>query len=150
MFDLTAHGITEGFRDGIAADRNGNLWVACFGTGKVTQETKTVKGFQILRIFVVFKYVQIAEVKPSLSGGSCTLLGTITFLGSKSVTACCFGGDSLGDLFVTTAKMWDDEAASPNAGSLFVIRGVRSHGDGWPVIGMPGREAVVADVAAKN
>ncbi len=89
-------------------------------------------------------------MKPSLSGGSGTLLGTITFPGSKSVTACCFGGDSLGDLFVTTAKMWDDETASPNAGSLFVVRGVRSHGDGRPVIGMPGREAAAATVAAKN
>ncbi len=47
VFDLRAHGIAEGFPnsfpDGIAVDRSGNLWVACFGTGKVNQETKTVK-----------------------------------------------------------------------------------------------------------
>lgn len=82
----------------------------------------------------------MAEVEPSMSGGPGKLLGCIEFPKTKSVTACCFGGDDLSDLYVTTAKLFDED--SENAGSLFVVRGVRSHAEGnAPVRGFPGRDA---------
>jgi sugar lactone lactonase YvrE len=42
------------------------------------------------------------------------------------VTSCCFGGDDLGDLYITTARTGLEESAlrdQPDAGRLFVVRG---------------------------
>ncbi len=51
VFDLRAHGL-EGFPDGIAVDRSGNLWVAIMGPGLVNFASKqpvisscTIKNF---------------------------------------------------------------------------------------------------------
>jgi sugar lactone lactonase YvrE len=71
------------------------------------------------------------------------MLGAVEFPHSKSVSAVCFGGHDLNDLYVTTAKLFDPD--SSNAGSLWVVRGVRSHLDGRRVRGLPGRE-VAANV----
>jgi len=87
------------------------------------------------------------EVKPDLKGGPGKLLGAIEFPNSKSITAACFGGHDLNDLYVTSAKLFDED--SSNAGSLWVIRGVRSHQDGQKVRGLPGREVAASVVRGK-
>jgi len=122
VFDLRAHGL-QGFPDGLAVDERNNVWVACMGPGL------------------------LAEVKPDLEGGKGQLLGVIDFPETNSVTAACFGGPDLNDLYVTTAKLFDPD--SKNAGSLFVVRGVKSHSDGKKVRGLPGRE-VAAKVVRGN
>ena len=77
---------------------------------------------------------------PSHGGGIGHVLGAIEFPGSKSVTAACFGGEGLTDLYVTTAKLFDTEGDT--AGSLFVVKNVRSHAEGNPkVVGTMCREA---------
>ncbi len=83
-----------------------------------------------------------------MEGGPGRLLGCLDFPGAKSVTACCFGGPDLGDLYVTTARLFDPDGA--NAGCLFVVRGVKSHRDGKVVRGQAGREVAASAVTVRK
>ena len=86
-----AHGIP----DGMTADDEGNLWVACFGGAAV-------------RCF-------------SPAGEQ---LGEILFPVSQ-VTSCAFGGPNLADLYVTSAAYRlspDQLKRQPHAGATFVCR----------------------------
>ncbi|HTQ94328.1 MAG TPA: SMP-30/gluconolactonase/LRE family protein [Streptosporangiaceae bacterium] len=86
-----AHGIP----DGMTADSQGNVWVACFGGGAV-------------RCF-------------SPAG---VLLDEV-FLPVSQVTSCAFGGPDLADLYVTSAAYRlsaDQLKRQPHAGATFVCR----------------------------
>jgi len=86
-----AHGIP----DGMTADSQGNVWVACFGGGAV-------------RCF-------------SPAG---VLLEEV-FLPVSQVTSCAFGGPDLADLYVTSAAYRlsaDQLKRQPHAGATFVCR----------------------------
>ena len=85
----------DGIPDGMTADSQGNVWVACFGGGAV-------------RCF-------------SPAG---VLLEEI-FLPVSQVTSCAFGGPELADLYVTTAAYRlsaDQLKRQPHAGATFVCR----------------------------
>ncbi len=82
--------------DGMCIDLDGNLWVAMFGGSQVLQ-LDPLRGSVLTRI-------------P---------------LPVSQVTSCCFGGDDMSTLFVTSA--WgglraDQKNREPSAGSLFSIR----------------------------
>lgn len=87
---------TEGLIDGLCVDREGFLWVAIAYAGEVRRYDPD--GLLIL----------IVEVPTSV------------------VTSCCFGGDDLGDLYVTSAAEYvpdEQRSREPAAGGLFVLRG---------------------------
>lgn len=93
---------TDGVPDGLCVDANGCVWVAVNGGGQVR------------------RYTPAGE------------LDRIVEVPAKQVSACCFGGDDLTDLYVTTGRegFTDAEvAAQPLAGSLFVGRNI---GNGLP------------------
>lgn len=88
--------VAEGSPDGMAIDDEGMLWVAIWG------------GYRVDRI------------DPS-SGRKLTTVRTPT----GQVTSVCFGGPSMVDLYITTARTGLDEATlarEPHAGDLFVFR----------------------------
>ena len=92
----------DGAPDGMTIDIEGMLWIACWGGWKVARWNPHT-GQKLMEI----------NLPVSL------------------VTCCTFGGDSLNDLYITTAKggLTDDElAAQPLAGSLFVVRNMRYTG----------------------
>ena len=87
-------GREEGLPDGLAVDEEGGIWVALWGGG-------AVKRF-------------VADGTPS----------TKLHLPIASVTSCCFGGEDLATLYVTTATRGCEH--EPLAGALFAFRpGVR-------------------------
>lgn len=93
---------TDGVPDGLCVDADGCVWVAVNGGGQVRRYTPAG-----------------------------TLDRTVE-VPAKQVSACCFGGDDLTDLYVTTGRENFTEeqiAAQPLAGSLFVGRGI---GNGMP------------------
>lgn len=99
---------TPGVPDGLCVDADGCVWVAVNGGGQVR------------------KYTPAGE------------LDRIVEVPATQVTACCFGGDDLTDLYVTTGRegFTDSEAtAQPLAGSLFVIPNA---GNGMPTPRFPG------------
>jgi sugar lactone lactonase YvrE len=84
----------DGSPDGLCVDADGCVWVALWGAGQVRRYTPDG-----------------------------TLDRTITVPASLT-TACCFGGDRLTDLYITTARVGlsDDELAEqPLSGSVFVV-----------------------------
>jgi sugar lactone lactonase YvrE len=87
-----------GFPDGCTLDKDGKLWVARFNggcAGRYDPETGKL----------------LAEVKVPAQAG-------------KQVTSVAFGGDTLEDLYLTTAREGFDEATEnkyPLAGNLFVV-----------------------------
>lgn len=90
-------GGTDGVPDGLCVDADGCVWVAVNGGGEVRRYTA--------------------------SG----VLDRVVGVPVRQVTACCFGGDDLGDLYVTTGREGFAEAdvvEEPLAGSLFVGIGV--------------------------
>lgn len=92
---------TDGVPDGLCVDADGCVWVAVNGGGEVRRYTP--RG----------------------------ALDTTVAVPARQVTACCFGGDDLGDLYVTTGREHftdADDAASPLAGSLFVASGLGTTG----------------------
>jgi sugar lactone lactonase YvrE len=85
----------QGTPDGMTADDDGNLWVACFGGA-------TVRCFSP-------SGVQLAEVVFPVT----------------QVTSCTFGGSGLADLYVTSAAYRlspGDLKRQPHAGATFVCR----------------------------
>jgi len=85
----------EGLPDGMCVDRNGNLWVAIWGAGKVVQIDVQQK--------IVFQEIQVP---------------------AKQVTSCTFGGINMSDLFITTARIGLSEAqleATPHAGGVYRV-----------------------------
>jgi sugar lactone lactonase YvrE len=85
----------SGIPDGMTVDAEGNLWVACFGSGRV-------------RCFSRFG----------------DLVGEIDFPVSQ-VTSCAFGGPDYSELYVTSAgyRMTPEQRArEPLAGATFVCR----------------------------
>ena len=82
----------DGNPDGMAVDRNGNLWVAMWGSGKVCCFDKSSNLKLILQLPV------------------------------SKVTSCAFGGSNLNELYITTASIGlnDIEAErQPHAGKIF-------------------------------
>lgn len=85
-----------GVPDGMTIDSTGMLWVAQWGGWQVSQ-WNPVTGEQIGRIPIP----------------------------AAQVTSCCFGGDRLEDLYITTARIGINEEAlkdQPHAGGLFLAR----------------------------
>ncbi len=85
----------DGIPDGMTVDAEGNLWVACFGSGAV--RCYAPSGKQV---------------------------GEITFPVSQ-VTSCAFGGSDWSELFVTSARYRlsaEQLTAEPLAGATFVCR----------------------------
>jgi sugar lactone lactonase YvrE len=93
-----------GWPDGCTLDTEGHLWVAHFGGGEVTC------------IDVASKSV-LARIK---------LPGGVT-----NVTSVAFGGNDLGDLYITTAREGLTEEANakqPTAGGIFRVAGIGATG----------------------
>jgi sugar lactone lactonase YvrE len=82
----------DGAPDGIAVDRDGGLWVACWGSG-------TVRRFA--------------------PGGR--LDEIVDVPGCPQVTACTLGGPDLDRLFVTTSRHGLDPRAAGESGAVFVV-----------------------------
>jgi sugar lactone lactonase YvrE len=88
---------TNGSPDGLTVDAEGCVWVAVNGGGQVRRYTPE------------------------------GALDRVVEVPATQVTACCFGGDDLTDLYVTTGRehFTDEQAAEqPLAGSLFVAAGL--------------------------
>lgn len=79
--------------DGMCIDADDNLWVATFGGSKVL------------------------HINPT----SGEILGKIEFP-CPNITSCCFGGENLNDLYVTSARINTDTEKFPLAGSTWVIK----------------------------
>ena len=91
---------SDGTPDGLTVDEDGCLWVAVWDAWRVSRYSP--QGLELLRI-------RMPVPRP---------------------TSCCFGGDSLDTLYVTSASVRLNQAsltAAPQSGSLFAIRipGVR-------------------------
>ena len=98
---------TDGVPDGMCVDADGCVWVAVHGAGQVRRYTP--EG-------VLDRTIEVP---------------------AQQVTACCFGGDDLSDLYVTTSREGftdADAAAQPLAGCLFVAAGI---GSGLPSARFP-------------
>jgi sugar lactone lactonase YvrE len=84
----------DGLPDGLTVDREGFLWCAHYGGGRVT------------------RFAPDGDIDRTIE------------LPVPYVTSCCFGGPSLETLYITTARSGMDTAAltaSPSAGALFAI-----------------------------
>ncbi len=88
--------LTEGYPDGMCADADGNLWIAIWGGWCVAcHDPRTGE--------------RLAKVNVPV----------------RDVTSCCFGGDRMEELYITTASRDVDAAsrqAQPQAGGLFVVQ----------------------------
>ncbi|MCM4153674.1 SMP-30/gluconolactonase/LRE family protein [Arenibacter sp. N53] len=86
----------EGFPDGMTIDREGMLWIAHWGGWQVTHwNPMTGKKLSAIKLPV------------------------------SNVTSCAFGGESMEDLYITSARKGlskEELEKQPLAGSLFVIR----------------------------
>eukprot|EP01114_Cavostelium_apophysatum_P014281 TRINITY_DN3660_c0_g1_i1.p1 TRINITY_DN3660_c0_g1~~TRINITY_DN3660_c0_g1_i1.p1 ORF type:complete len:294 (+),score=55.80 TRINITY_DN3660_c0_g1_i1:82-963(+) len=85
--------IADGFPDGMTVDAEGMIWVCHWGGSRVTRWNPHTG----------------------------ELLRTVTMPVSK-VTSCCFGGENLDILYITTASYEIDVTKEPQAGSLFVLK----------------------------
>ena len=88
----------DGYPDGMTIDSEGMLWIAHWDGWQVTR-WNPVTGEKLMHI--------------KLPVGR--------------VTSCCFGGDNLQDLYITSARVGlseDELERQPLAGSLFVIRDI--------------------------
>lgn len=86
---------SDGLPDGMMVDAEGYVWVALFGGGKVR------------------RYSPSGEIDMEVE------------VPVTLVTSCAFGGEDLGDLYVTTARhrlSAAEAAAQPTAGGVFVSR----------------------------
>ncbi len=83
----------EGLPDGMCVDDEGMIWLALWG------------GFGVLRI-------------DPRSGSVLEKLE----LPCPNVTSCCFGGEGLDELYITTAAILTDKEQYPLAGSIFRAR----------------------------
>lgn len=80
----------KGYPDGMTIDSTGNLWIAHWGGGEIS-------------IWEPEKGIKIDEIK----------------FPAQNITSCVFGGESLSDLFVTSAS---NESNSDLGGSLFCVK----------------------------
>lgn len=90
---------TDGVPDGLCVDADECVWVAVNGGGQVRRYTPE------------------------------GTLDRVVDVPARQVSACCFGGDDLTDLYVTTGREGftdADAAAQPLAGCLFVAPGIGS------------------------
>jgi sugar lactone lactonase YvrE len=88
---------TDGSPDGLTVDADGCVWVAVNGGGQVRRYTPE------------------------------GVLDRVIEVPASQVSACCFGGDDLSDLYVTTGREGfseQDAEEQPLAGCLFVAAGV--------------------------
>ncbi|WP_088342079.1 SMP-30/gluconolactonase/LRE family protein [Robiginitalea sediminis] len=86
----------EGYPDGMCIDREGMLWIAHWG------------GWQVAR-WNPHTGKKLAEIR----------------LPAAHITSCCFGGETLSDLYITSARagLSDSELMDqPEAGAVFVVR----------------------------
>ncbi|HEX6342607.1 SMP-30/gluconolactonase/LRE family protein [Umezawaea sp.] len=93
---------TNGSPDGLTVDADGCVWVALWGGSAVR------------------RYTPAGELDQEIA------------LPVTQPTACCFGGDDLTDLYITTARTGLDEptlTAQPLSGSVLVLPGI---GTGLP------------------
>lgn len=93
---------TNGSPDGLTVDADGCVWVALWGGSAVRRYTPTGE---------LDQEIALPVTQP---------------------TACCFGGDDLTDLYITTARTGLDEptlTAQPLSGSVLVLPGI---GTGLP------------------
>jgi sugar lactone lactonase YvrE len=81
-----------GAPDGLCVDAQGGVWVALWGGSAVRRYTPD------------------------------GVLDEVVELPVSQVTACTFGGEGLGELFVTTSAEGVDRQAEPLAGALFSVR----------------------------
>ncbi len=84
--------LSDGNPDGMTIDKNGNLWVAMWGTGKVCCFNKNAELKLILQLPV------------------------------SKVTSCTFGGNDMNILYITTASIGLNEVEyerQPHAGKIF-------------------------------
>ena len=90
-----------GLPDGLCTDVDGRLWIASFGgkTGVNCWDSQTGERIQ-----------------------------SIPMPGVCNVTSCCFGGPNYEWLFVTSANVFQDPSEYPNAGSIFVVKGLGTRG----------------------
>jgi sugar lactone lactonase YvrE len=87
--------VEQGCPDGLTVDADGCVWVALWDGGQVR------------------RYDPRGQ-----------LIGVVT-VPVPRVTSCTFGGPDLGDLYVTTARLWLDDAAlaaHPDSGSIYRCR----------------------------
>jgi len=102
LIDFAAAG-EEGLPDGMTIDAEGMLWIAHWG------------GWQVSR----------------WDPGTGRKLATVS-VPVKNVTSCTFGGERLDVLYITTARIGNDErelAGQPLAGALFAVK---TDAAGWP------------------
>jgi sugar lactone lactonase YvrE len=85
----------DGAPDGITVDRDGGVWVACWGAG---------------------------AVRRFASDGS--LDAIVRIPGVANVSACTLGGPALDRLYITTSRHGLDPAESGAAGAIFVVDAV--------------------------
>ena len=100
----------HGFPDGMAIDANDHVWVAMWDGGRVLH-CDPEKG----------EIVEVLEVP-----------------GAKNVTACAFGGDDLGDLYITTASAGftdEDWERYPQGGALYRARPGVTGGPSFEFVG---------------
>lgn len=96
----------DGAPDGLCVDAEGGVWTARYGGGCVQRYDPSGR-----------------------------LDAVVDVSGVSKVTACCFGGDELDVLYITTSREDLPEDAEPAAGSLYCVRpGV----GGLPVAGFAG------------
>jgi sugar lactone lactonase YvrE len=89
---FVAVGEDDGLPDGLTLDREGGVWVACFGGSAVRRYSP---------------------------GGT---LDEVLELPVSQVTACTFGGPALDELYITTSRLEVPEGEQPEAGSVFRAR----------------------------
>lgn len=82
----------DGLPDGLTVSTDGSVWVAVWGGG-------AVRGY-----------------------GPDGVLHTVVDVPVRQVSACAFGGDDLGTLFITTSRQGLGDAAEQAAGSVFAAR----------------------------
>ncbi|XP_026735959.1 regucalcin-like [Trichoplusia ni] len=99
ILDITGYGYDDAVPDGMTIDSQGNLWVALMFGGTVLHVDPDTRS-------IVFGYK----------------------LPVSRVTSVCWGGPSLDELFVTTARDNLDATLEPLGGAIFTIRGTGSRG----------------------
>ena len=94
---LASFAVHDGLPDGMTVDRDGRLWVAHFGGGRVTA------------------FRPDGRVDDAID------------VPAPNVTSCAFGGANGTTLFISTSRTWMTEAQlrdAPLAGSLFACEGL--------------------------
>ena len=91
--------------DGMCSDKEGRLWIASFGGSGGINCWDPQTGEHLRRILIP---------------------------GASNVTSCCFGGPNFEWLLVTSARIRQDPSKYPNAGNVFVVKGLGVQGNPAP------------------